>query len=64
MLCPYLDIESNRFMGLKGQYHEIFECFLTKRAPPGPIRGTLGQLRFFLNIHGDIRQNVGLAVYV
>ena len=31
----------------KGQCHEIFECwFFHQLAPPGPLRGTLGQFQF------------------
>ena len=40
--------------------------FFHKIAPPGPNRGTygtLGRIRIFQNIRGDIRQIVGFAVY-
>ena len=37
--------------GLKGQCHKIFVCwFFHQIAPPGLIRGTLGQFRFFPKI--------------
>ena len=38
-------------------------CFFHQIAPPGPIRGTLGQFQFFLKIHEEIRQKVGSALY-
>ena len=40
---------------LKGQCHEISECwFFHQIASPGPIRGTLQQFRFVTNSRGDI----------
>ena len=49
---------------LKGQCNEIFECwFFNQKAPPGPLRGTLGRLYFLPKIHRDIKQKVGSAVY-
>ena len=49
---------------LKGQCHEIFDCwFFQQMATLRPIRGTLGQFCFWLNIHRDIRQKVSSAVY-
>ena len=50
--------------GLKGQCHEIFECwFCHSITATGPIRGTLGRFKILTNICRDIQQNVCLAVY-
>ena len=37
--------------------------FFHQKAPPGPLRGTLGRFHFLLKIHRDIEQKVGSAVY-
>ena len=43
---------------LKGQCHEIFECwFFHQKAPPGPLRGTPGRFHFC------IEKKIGSAVY-
>jgi len=47
-------IKFYQIISLKGQCHEIFECWFSHQmASLGPIRGTLGRFWFLLNILGD-----------